>query len=161
MTARLSLFAAILVLASPTALRAQCTPSKPGAGNDCDRPFNDPREAQWLSIVPGLGYIYTGEYFRAYLTWVGTTGGLLMGSVVYQMDNCAFQFFTPCTKRPNTGFRNLGALMVAGGATAWIHSIFDAPRSAERANRRRVRPVVVPPQGATGAWRLGLTLGSR
>jgi protein-S-isoprenylcysteine O-methyltransferase Ste14 len=89
-------------------------------------------------MLPGAGYIYTGEYLRGYATWYITAFSLAFGPLVYEMDSCGIDF--TCTSHdPSWSNRVAGAVLTGVGLWAWIAAARDAPKSAERANERHRR----------------------
>ncbi len=103
------------------------------------RPYRDPHKALVLgSVIPGAGYIYTGEYFRGYGTWYITVFSLAFGPILYQMDSCGLNF-TCTSHRPSWENRVAGIVLTGAGLWTWISSARDAPKSADRANERHRR----------------------
>lgn len=130
-----------------------------------ERPYRDPQLAQVLGIIlPGAGHIYAGEYWRGYLGWVTTIGGIGMGAIVYNVDRCTFNFLsgTQCDPGPRWPNRLLGAFMVGAGVWTWISTARDAPHAAERANARhgsrrlKLAPLVEPAFAPHPTLRLGV-----
>ncbi len=132
--------------------------SKPGL-------YRDPHRAQILgTVIPGAGQFYAGEYLRGYLALVATGGGLAMGPLVFQMDNCTFAFLSACNPRPNWPYKLVGAYMVVGAAWTWYSTARDAPHAAERANLRHgsrraaLAPIIEPSPTARGQWNAGVSV---
>jgi hypothetical protein len=135
---------------------------------DTDPPYRNPERARKLAmVVPGAGYVYTGEYFRGYLTWVGTAVPILGGVISFDQP-CGYALFVPlidpfkCTTTSRWPSRATGALLVAGGLWTFISSVRDARHSAERTNARHLRrvvPVLTGPTGLNPAWQAGVSVG--
>lgn len=108
--------------------------------------YRSPQKARVLSFIPGWGYAYTGEYLRGYGTWVMFVGAAV-GPMIFNSD-CGFLFVTECSKHDRAVNMLTGSLLIIAGASTYVKSIRDAPRSAERANERhrrkelRVQPTV-------------------
>ena len=45
--------------------------------------YRSPQKARMLSLIPGWGYAYTGEYLRGYGTWVMTFVGVTVGPITF------------------------------------------------------------------------------
>jgi hypothetical protein len=100
-------------------------------------PYRDPHRARALAtILPGAGYAYTGEYLRGYATWVVTATGLMVGPMLIG-ESCGLVSWT-CGRQERLANTLSGSLLILTSASAWISSIRDAPRSAERANEREL-----------------------
>ena len=161
--------AALFALAWTGSLRAQDTSQVAPDTQSISimKPHRDPQRAKVLgTILPGAGHIYAGEYWRGYSTWVVTVSGIGVGSIVFEYDGCALDFFisgdSVCSDRSSS--RLLGALLVGAGVWTWISSARDAPRAAERANARRARqvkvaPILEPAAGANRQLNLGVKVG--
>jgi len=106
-----------------------------------EQPYRDPHKARVLAtILPGAGYVYTGEYLRGYGTWVITASMFIYAPFLYEYGSCGSASIDKCMH----GFlrwesRAMGALAAGVGLWNWIESVRDAPLSAERANERRRR----------------------
>ena len=122
------------------------------------------RAATFAKILPGAGYIYTGEYLRGYTVWVLTVSGLAVGRIVYDSPCALWVFTMTCISDKRWASRALGITYVAGGLWIWISSVRDARASAERANVRhsrrssRVSPMLAPSSLVPGEWRAGLAV---
>ena len=129
--------------------------------------YRDPHKARVLAtILPGAGYVYTGEYFRGYGTWVVTASSFIMTPFLFDYGACAFASIGECTHGAlRWESAALGALSAGIGLWTWISSVRDAPLSAERANehhRRRelkAHPVVDLSPQPSPQVRAGLSLG--
>lgn len=128
------------------------------------KPYRSPRLAQALGFVPGWGYMYSGEYWRGYLTWVGTIGGVGLGPVIFQLNSCVFALFSGCKPGPTWPYKLWGTYLTGMGLWIWYSSARDAPHAAQRANERherdklRITPVL-DHAGVTGSeWRSGLSV---
>jgi hypothetical protein len=136
-------------------------------------PYRDPQRARaFAKLLPGAGHIYSGEYLRGYGYWVGAASGITVGAALYDQP-CAFaglvELFT--TAEVDWGCDNrwsshlTGIALVSLGAWAWVSSVRDAPRAAERANTRHARrspnlaPLLRAPSAQGGRWRAGVTVG--
>lgn len=106
-----------------------------------ERPYRDPHKARTLAtILPGAGYIYTGEYFRGYGTWVATASSFIWAPYEYEYGSCAFSSIDKCTRGAlRWESRAMGVFFVGTGLWTWIASVRDAPLAAERANERHRR----------------------
>lgn len=102
-----------------------------------ERLHRDPRIAQVLGLLPGIGHLYAGEYSRWYFTQVTVVSSLAMGEVFLKSEGCMFG--GSCSRSSKRTDRVLGAGMIALGAWLWISSARDAPRAAARANDRHAR----------------------
>jgi hypothetical protein len=142
-----------LLFCVSTAVLAQDSPTERPLS--AEHPYRDPHKARILAtILPGAGYAYTGEYLRAYGTWVVTASGLMVGPIILA-DDCSLVSWT-CNTQARIANILDGSLLVIVAATTWIRSVRDAPKSAERANERRrrreldVRPTISVPQSRNG-----------
>jgi len=110
--------------------------------------YRDPQKAKALAIVlPGAGYVYTGDYLLGYATWAGTATSLITGVVTYQFDGClSIDFTRACKPPPRWTYRAAGILLIGVGAWIWVSSIRDAQHAAERANARHQLRLSPPPQ---------------
>ena len=121
-----------------------------------EHPYRDPHRAKIIAtILPGAGYVYTGEYLRGYGTWVVTASGFILGPTMLSLDCYGF-FSTRCGNEEHAANILVGSLLIASSIVTWVSSVRDAPKSAERANERRrrrelkVRPTIRVPQTHTG-----------
>jgi len=128
-----------------------------------EHPYRDPHKARIIAtILPGAGYFYTGEYLRGYGTWVATAGGFILGPFFLSLD-CAGLFSTRCGNEEHAENIVVGSLLIVSSIYAWVSSVRDAPKSAERTNERRRRrelkvgPTIRLPQSRTGV-NAGLSL---
>jgi cell wall-active antibiotic response 4TMS protein YvqF len=80
--------------------------------------FRSPRAAGWLSILPGLGLLYLGEYMKALVVALS-----VMGAIHLADHNDAGGFLVPLI---------------------WIGQIIYAVQEAKRLNRLREGEVAVP-----------------
>jgi hypothetical protein len=158
-----TLIVALMILAS-TPGGAQVSPPTAFDSVPAENPYRDPNKARVLAtILPGAGYMYTGEYFRGYGTWVVTATSFIMAPFLYEYGSCGFDSIDKCTHGVGRWeSRAMGALSAGMGLCTWISSVRDAPLSAERANERHRRrelklypKVDITPQGGT---RLGAGL---
>jgi hypothetical protein len=132
-----------------------------------ERPYRDPHKARVLAtILPGAGYVYTGEYFRGYGTWVVTATSFIVTPFLFDYGACGFTSIDECTHGAARWESAAMAALSAGiGITTWIRSVRDAPLSAERANehhrRRELKtyPTLEVSPKAGGQLRAGLTVG--
>ena len=162
--------AAFLVLFPAAPLRAQDTAQvvpPDSVQQSLARPYRSPHKALILgTILPGAGYMYTGEYLRGYGTWVATIGLIGEGVMVYILDNCTFTFLSTekCKPEPAWPHQLLGIAGIGGGLWTWITSARDAPHAAERANERhrskkpKVEPLIGLPTGTGPEWKAGLAV---
>ena len=106
-----------------------------------EQPYRNPHKARVLAtILPGAGYVYTGEYFRGYGTWVVTATSFIMTPFLYEYGSCGVDSIDKCTRGAlRWESRAMGALSAGIGLFTWISSVRDAPLSAERANERHRR----------------------
>jgi hypothetical protein len=133
------------------------------------RPRRNPHTALVLGlVVPGSGYLYSGQWLWAYPTFVASVGGILVGSYIYT-DRC--HFLGPCEPSVPIDAQLVGGAMVLAGAGIWIWSAFDAAHRVEqnepgsalprpgrpRPGRFIVSPVVAVPAGTMPA-RLGVNV---
>lgn len=110
--------------------------------------YRDPHKARVLgALIPGAGYVYAGEYFKGYATWVGTIGYIAWAPVVYNSDSCGWFDLTCTPHGPRWPYQVAGVAMFVGGVYLWAHGAYDAGRAAERANRRHQGMVVQPKVG--------------
>ena len=160
------LIAALLIFGSSATIAQEPT----AGGFDpvpSERPYRDPHQARVLAtILPGAGYVYTGEYFRGYGTWVVTASSFIYAPFLYEYGSCGFASIDKCMRGAlRWESRGMGALSAGIGLWTWISSVRDAPLSAERTNERHRRrelkahPLVdVDPQFGT-RLRAGMSLG--
>ena len=160
-------FALVALSTSPLAAQDTTRVVVDSASQSKPALYRDPHRAQILgTVIPGAGQFYAGEYLRGYLALVTTGGGLAMGPLVFQMDNCTFSFafFSVCHPRPNWPYKLVGAWMVVGAAWTWYSTARDAPHAAERANLRHssrtasVAPIIEPSPTARGQWNAGVSV---
>jgi hypothetical protein len=156
-------FALVALSTSPLAAQDTTRVVVDSASQSKPALYRDPHRAQILgTIIPGAGQFYASEYLRGYFTLVATGGGLAMGPLVFQMDNCTFAFLSACNPRPNWPYKLVGAYMVVGAAWTWYSTARDAPHAAERANLRHgsrtanVAPIIEPSPTAPGQWNAGV-----
>ena len=129
-------------------------------------PYRSPRKALILgSLFPGAGHIYAGEYWRGVMNYEGTASALFLGSWMFLVDNCTFDFLNPnCDPGPEWPHQAFGVAVVGLGFWEWISSARDAPRAAERANERhrrktaQARPIIGPAAGSHGGWHAGVEI---
>jgi hypothetical protein len=127
--------------------------------------YRSPERATKLALIPGGGYVYTGEYLRGYSVWVMTVAGIAVGPLVYN-DSCALMFFELNSCEGNNRFAShmLGIGLIAGALWTWGSSIRDARASAARANERqarralRARPIVGQSSLQSGQFRAGVAI---
>ena len=122
----------------------------PPASKDSTRAANlyrDPQRAKALaSVLPGAGYVYTGDYLLGYATWAGTATSLIAGPVIYQFDGCvSIDFTRACKPPPRWTYQAVGILLIGVGAWIWVSSVRDAPHAAERATTRHQLKLSEPP----------------
>ncbi len=129
-----------------------------------ENPYRNPKLAQKLALIPGWGYVYSGEYLKGYATWAGTIGGVALGPVIFTANKCVFALFSICEPGPTWPFKVAGAVMTVGGLWMWISSWRDAPHAAERANIRhdrnktKIAPILDHSGASGGQWRGGLSV---
>jgi hypothetical protein len=130
----------LLILASTTAGAQDSTVGRfdplPSA-----RPYRDPHKARVIAtILPGAGYVYTGEYFRGYATWVVTASSFIYAPYLYEYGSCGFASIDKCMHGAlRWESRAMGVISAGTGLWTWIKSVRDAPLSAERTNERHRR----------------------
>jgi hypothetical protein len=122
--------------------------------------YRSPAVARNLSVIPGWGYVYTGEYLRGYGTWVGTIAGPVVGASFFEVP-CGI-LIGDCSRNQEVVLEGVGALIIGASLWAYVSSIRDAAKSAERANIRHarkieVRPVLTAP-ASTGGLNAGVAL---
>ena len=122
--------------------------------------YRNPAVARALSIVPGLGYLYTGEYLRGYGTGLLSIGGPAFG-VFFVASPCGI-LVSECSSGHKLTSQGVGLLMIAASVWTYASSIHDAARSAERANARhagkmRLTPVFSAP-ASSGALNAGVSV---
>ncbi|HKR09255.1 MAG TPA: hypothetical protein VJS39_08710 [Gemmatimonadaceae bacterium] len=117
--------------------------------------YRDPGKARVLAmILPGAGYAYTGEYVRAYETWVITATGVMIGPLWVSSD-CSILTWN-CNRASRLVNILSGGFLAAAAAVTWVRSVRDAPKSAERANERhrrrelKLRPTISVPESHKG-----------
>lgn len=130
----------LLIFASSAVVAQEPTP----VGLDrlpIEHPYRDPHKARVLAtILPGAGYVYTGEYLRGYGTWVITASMFIYAPFLYEYGSCGSASIDKCMHGIlRWESRAMGALAAGTGLWNWISSARDAPLSAERANERRRR----------------------
>lgn len=162
--------AAFLALFPATALRAQDTAAvvlTDSVPRSLDVPYRSPQRALVLgSVIPGAGYIYTGEYLRGYLTGLTTVGGIEIGALIYTLDSCSFTILSTekCKPGPRWPYQLVGIVGISAGLWAWIASARDAPHAAERANEKhrskklKVDPLIGLPTETGAEWKAGLAV---
>ena len=106
--------------------------------------YRSPSRARSLSVVPGWGYAYTGEYWRGYETWVVSVVGPLVGASFIDVP-CGLFIVANCPKAAEYVGYAFGAAIIIGSLRTYANSICDAPKSAERANIRHSRKIQVAP----------------
>lgn len=121
------------------------------------------------AVVPGAGHLYAGEWLKSYPLFVGATGGIYVGEVVFTFDRCTFDWRASCRPGVPLGSRVVGVAMIASGVAMWIGSSVDAGRAVERQRARRARnarhsgfgvqPVLAPCALNGRAWCVGVGLG--
>jgi hypothetical protein len=153
----------------PAALVAQ---DQPGSKSDsvpvvAPKPYRDPHKARVFgTLFPGAGHIYAGEYLRGYGYYVGTIGGVGMGTIIFMTDRCTFSFLSlkSCNPGPQWPHQVAGIVVVATGIWSWVSSARDAPAAARRANLRheaqtsRITPLVEPVNQPNAGLRAGLNI---
>jgi hypothetical protein len=137
--------------------------------SNASRPRRNPRTALVLGlVVPGSGYLYSGQWLWAYPTFVASVGGVLLGYYI-STDRC--HFFGPCEPTVPLDAELAGGAMMLAGAGIWIWSAFDAAHRVEQnepgstlprprrppLGRFIVSPVVAVPVG-TMPGRLGVNV---
>lgn len=132
--------------------------------SDSVPPYRNPQRARTLAMAfPGAGYVYTGEYFRGYATWLRFATPVIVGVIGFD-QTCPYWFLLPrtCITESRWPSRVVGTGLVAAGLMTWISSVRDAGPSAERANlrheRRRVMPILNPGTALNPAWKAGVSL---
>ena len=121
------------------------------------------------ALVPGLGHLYAGEWWKSYVLFVGTTGSVATGAIIYQWPRCGFNFFaSDCSVSPRA--RVLGAAIVTATLAGWAVSAADAGAAVDRGRERRVResrlrrdamlPVVVPCGAGGRSWCVGVSVAA-
>ena len=129
-------------------------------------PYRNPREALILgSLLPGAGHIYAGEYWRGVMNYEGTVSALFLGSWMFLVDNCTFDFLDPnCDPGAQWPHQAFGIAVVGLGFWEWISSARDASRAAERANEKhrrkmaQARPIIGPAAGSHGGLHAGVEI---
>ena len=146
-------FAIALLVICASVATAQDSPPGTNDALAAEQPYRDPHRARVLAtILPGAGYAYTGEYLRGYATWVVTATGFMIGPMLIG-ESCSLLSWT-CGRQERLANTLSGSLLILTSASAWISSIRDAPKSAERANERhRRRELIFHP-------RIGITSGA-
>lgn len=126
--------------------------------------YRNPKRALILgSVIPGAGHIYAGEYWRGFLNYEATVGGIGLGALTFIWDRCMLSFLstTTCNSGPQWPHQALGIALVGFGIWEWISSARDAPHAAERANAKHLRhrptvaPIVAAPPDSHSGWRVG------
>lgn len=126
--------------------------------------YRNPHRALILgTLIPGAGHIYSGEYWRGFLTYEFTVSAIGGGVLVFIVDKCTFPLFstTTCKPGPQWPHQLLGVVLVGTGIWEWISSARDAPHAAERANAKHRRktpaatPIIQPPADSRSGWRVG------
>jgi hypothetical protein len=150
-------------LPAQDSVKAKDSASSPRAGF-----YRDPRRARVLgTLIPGAGLFYASEYFRGYMAFVGSLGGISLGGVIYKMDGCTFALFAlfnECNPNPKWPYEVAGALLVASGVWTWFSSARDAPRAAELANASHnpkapsLSPIIEPSPITRGQWNAGVAV---
>ena len=121
----------ILLAAATTPLCAQNT-DVPAAGVDTQPPYRDPVVARVFGIaIPGAGHVYAGEYLRGVQYYYGTVCGIGGGAIALAVSGMGTD------KAPAWPLQVGGVLAIGLGVGVWVRSALDAPRAAERANRKR------------------------
>ena len=88
--------------------------------------FRSPKAAGWLSLMPGLGLLYLGQYVKALVVAL-----VVMGVIQFADHSDAGGFLVPLV---------------------WIGQIFYAVQEAKRLNRFRAGQAAVPAQAAGEDW---------
>jgi hypothetical protein len=126
--------------------------------------YRNPKRALILgSVIPGAGHIYSGEYWRGFVTYGATVGAIGEGVMVYIWDRCTFSFLsaTPCKSGAQWPHQTIGVAIVGLGIWEWISSARDAAHAAERANAKHLRhrptatPIIEAPVDSHSGWRVG------
>ena len=159
---------AVVMLASALVSPLKAQDSTRVAADSTDtlaaRLYRNPKRALILgSVIPGAGHIYSGEYWRGFVTYGATVGAIGEGVMVYIWDRCTFSFLstTPCKSGAQLPRHALGVAIVGLGIWEWISSARDAAHAAERANARHLRqrptatPIIEAPVDSHSGWRLG------
>jgi len=121
-------------------------------------------------LVPGAGHLYAGEWWKSYALFVGTSGAVAMGSVIYQWPRCGFNFLaTDCSVSPAA--RVLGATVVTATLAAWAMSAVDAGEAVDRQRARRASdarrrrdaalPIIAPCGVGERTWCVGVSIPLR
>ncbi|HJQ11406.1 MAG TPA: hypothetical protein VJ840_10290 [Gemmatimonadaceae bacterium] len=160
-----AVLATILVLTAPIPAIGQDSTAAAPAANATEEVYRDPQKARLLAtILPGAGYVYTGEYFRGYGTWVVTATSFIVTPFLFDYGACMLTPIDKCDSAESKFESHLWGILAAGtGLWTWISSVRDAPKSAERANERhrrrelRAHPVLSPGSQTT-QWRAGVRL---
>jgi hypothetical protein len=157
----------VAVLASPLSAQDSTRATTDSAVPSATTLYRDPHRALILgSIIPGAGHIYSGEYWRGFLTYEYTVSAIGTGVIVFIVDKCTFTFLsaTHCDPGPQWPHQLLGVLVVGTGIWEWISSARDAPHAAERANAKHRRrtpeatPIIQAPADSHSGWRIGASI---
>jgi hypothetical protein len=114
--------------------------------------WHDPRTALVLGlVVPGGGYLYSGDWIIAYPTFAVTASSFLLGQLI--LTDRHEGLFGPPTESVPVQHQIAGAILLAGGVAIWIASARDA---SDRV-RRRAEPIRLPIPRVRGPGELELT----
>jgi hypothetical protein len=128
--------------------------------------YRSPHRARLYGIIPGGGYVYSGEYLKGFVTYEETVGGIGAGILVFMVDKCTFSFlsYETCKPGPEWPHQLAGVALAGIGLWTWISSARDAPHAAERANARHkartltVTPIIEPLSGPRNRSQVGVSV---
>lgn len=166
MQARICAATLAVLLASSGMLQAQEQPEG----------YKDPKTAtEWGYLLPGAGHIYAGESTKGWLL-MGASVGALIGGITMTLNSGDDSELSAA--EASFGEQDFGAVGTSSSSTVkaeetdmvpayvgigvfgagWIYSVVDAPKAAERTNRKnglsgllpgRVTPYVTVRGGST------------
>jgi hypothetical protein len=150
----------VSVLASPLSAQDTTRVTADSTNHPATPLYRNPKRALILgSVIPGAGHIYSGEYWRGFLSYETSVAGIVGGVGVSILGECAFVVFRKCDDGPL--WRGVGVALVGAGIWEWVSSARDAPHAAERANARHLRhrstatPIISAPVDSHSGWRVG------
>ena len=135
--------------------------------------YKNPKAALgWGYLLPGAGHIYAGESGKGWLVMATSVGALAAGTIVTlnsgddsELSAAEDSFLDQDFGAPGAGSSTVKAeetdmvpayVGIGVFAVGWIYSVMDAPKAAQRSNRKKglaLRPVLVEPYIVAGKTR--------
>ena len=112
--------------------------------------YKDPKAAlSWGYLLPGAGHIYAGEAGKGWMLMLGSVGAATAGTII-SLNSGDEDAEVGYDYDFSKGETDWVPSYIGWGvfAVAWIYSVVDAPKAAERTNQKRglgQRPVRLEP----------------